>query len=588
VRYVGFRVLVTIFLAISAYTVFWSIMYILTAEDGIHLSIIVLNGMLSGFFVAGSRMAARWFLGEIPIRMGRRQEERRNAIIYGAGVAGYQLAVELTRNTEMRPVAFIDDATHLHGRMLYNLEIFDSALLPRLIEEKEIDEVLLAIPSVSRTRRLEIMSRLEKLPIQVRMLPGMGELAEGNIQVSDLREVDIIDLLGRDPVPPNEQLFHANVRGKVVMVTGAGGSIGSELCRQIARLKPKALILFEQNEFALYSIDQELKKKECAGSVIPVLGSVTDRGRVNQVCRVHGVETIYHAAAYKHVPMVEYNITEGLYNNVLGTAFCAQAAMESGVETFVLISTDKAVRPTNAMGASKRMAEMVLQGLADSSKQDVQENGPVYDGEHLQPTRFTMVRFGNVLGSSGSVVPLFKAQIRKGGPVTVTDPEITRYFMTIPEASQLVIQAGAMGKGGDVFVLDMGEPIKIADLARQMIQLSGLTVRDADNPDGDIEIVYSGLRPGEKLYEELLIGDDVLPTDHPRIMKAQDEFIPWERFSTVLHELEIAVMRYDYETLRSLLIENVKGYRPQCGIVDCMCGSLHAEAYCKQEKGEKE
>jgi FlaA1/EpsC-like NDP-sugar epimerase len=401
----------------------------------------------------------------------------------------------------------------------------------------------------------EIIELLEPYAVHVLSMPSVSDIAQGRVTFDTLQEVDIADLLGRDPVEPVTALLQANVTNKVVMVTGAGGSIGSELCRQILQLQPRKLVLFEQNEYALYAIEKELQQRNI--TVLPVLGSVTNAIRVEKVCQTFGVQTIYHAAAYKHVPMVEKNPAEAVWNNILGTLHTAQAAIDTGVETFVLISTDKAVRPTNTMGATKRFAELILQALSNNA-------------DTAQKTRFTMVRFGNVLGSSGSVVPLFREQIAKGGPVTVTDKRIIRYFMTIPEASQLVIQAGAMGQGGDVFVLDMGEPIRIVDLAKRMIHLSGLQIKDDTHPDGDIEIQFTGLRAGEKLYEELLIGDNVSKTSHPRIMRAEETMIPWSELELMLHALEQATKNDNFEQMRVVLQQVVVGFKPQCDIGDLL------------------
>jgi FlaA1/EpsC-like NDP-sugar epimerase len=449
------------------------------------------------------------------------------------------------------------------------LQVYKPKHIQQMIEKNGAQEILLAIPSASRARRREILEFLEGFPLHVRSVPGYMDLATGRVKVEDIQEVDIADLLGRDPVPPQRDLFERCIDGQSVMVTGAGGSIGAELCRQIITSRPKTLILFDHSEFNLYSINAELQvrisRESLSVRVVPVLGSVRNASRLPELMRVWGVDTVYHAAAYKHVPMVEHNIAEGVLNNLFGTLNVAQASIKSGVKSFVLISTDKAVRPTNVMGGTKRLAEMVLQALS-------QEKTPVlFDEEaagHISHTRFTMVRFGNVLGSSGSVIPLFHEQIRKGGPVTVTHPNITRYFMTIPEAAQLVIQAGALGQGGDVFVLDMGQPVKIAELAEKMIHLSGLSVRSESNPQGDIAIEFSGLRPGEKLYEELLIGDNVSPTEHPMIMRANEEHLPWELFKVRLSDLLDAVERDDYERVRQLLRETVSGYTPEGEIVD--------------------
>jgi FlaA1/EpsC-like NDP-sugar epimerase len=486
---------------------------------------------------------------------GFKQSSKNNVIIYGAGSAGRQLLTALQQSSEYRPVAFIDDANELRKKFIGGVEVFTPNDIKGLISKSEVSEILLAIPSVSRTRRNEIFDSLEPYPVMVRSLPGMSELAQGKVNITDLKEVSIKDLLGRDVVEPNQQLLGKNITSKTVVVTGAGGSIGSELCRQIVFLEPKALILYEMSELALYTIEKELSNIGIRSmNIYPVLGSVNNKARVANVLKSFGVDTVYHAAAYKHVPMVEFNNTEGVDNNIFGTLNCAQSAIDTGVETFVLISTDKAVRPTNTMGATKRGAELVLQAL--SSKQS--------------GTKFTMVRFGNVLGSSGSVIPLFKQQIKDGGPVTVTDINIIRYFMTIPEAVELVIQAGAMGTGGDVFVLDMGKPVRIVDLAKKMIRLSGLEVKDEAHPDGDIEINYTGLRPGEKLYEELLIGDDVTETDNPLIMRAKEDMLPWDELERILSDLEVAIKDLDQEKLRKLLIQAVPDFKPQCEIMDVL------------------
>jgi FlaA1/EpsC-like NDP-sugar epimerase len=479
----------------------------------------------------------------------------KNVVIYGAGSAGRQLSIALMQSNEYNPVGFIDDAVEIQGHLINDLEIISPDNFECFIDKKGVTEVLLAIPSASRIRRNEIINSLESYPVLVRSLPGVAELAQGKVKIDDLREVGIKDLLGRDPVTANKELLSLNITDKIVMVTGAGGSIGSELCRQILFLKPKKLILFELSEFALYTIDRELSEIGMSSvEILPILGSINNRKRLSNIFRHFGVQTIYHAAAYKHVPMVEFNNSEGVTNNVFGTLSCAQVAIDENVETFVLISTDKAVRPTNTMGTTKRFAEMILQALS------VKQSG----------TRFTMVRFGNVLGSSGSVIPLFQKQIKDGGPVTVTDADIIRYFMTIPEAVELVIQAGAMGEGGDVFVLDMGKPIRIADLAKKMIHLSGLKVKDETNPDGDIEIKYTGLRPGEKLYEELLIGDNVSETENPMIMRAQENMLAWDDLKSIMDGLELAIEKCDQQMLRELLIKAVPEFKPQCGIEDIL------------------
>jgi FlaA1/EpsC-like NDP-sugar epimerase len=477
-------------------------------------------------------------------------------LIYGAGTAGVQLTSALNVSRRMRPVAFVDDNEILYHHRVAGVTVFSCEELPQLIEKYQVSDILLALPSVSRYQRSFIINKLAKYPIHVRTIPNLVDIAEGKIAFSDIQEVPIDDLLGREVVAPITDLLTANVSGKVLMITGAGGSIGSELTRQLASLNPKKIILFEQSEYNLYKIEQEIQRRNTDVELISVLGTVVDKQHMLDVCERFKVQTIYHAAAYKHVPLVEKNMEQGIQNNVFGTLHCAQAAVAAGVETFVLVSTDKAVRPTNIMGASKRLAELILQAL--SMSKDLSQN-----------TRFTMVRFGNVLDSSGSVVPLFREQIAAGGPVTVTHPEIIRYFMTIPEASQLVIQAGAMGMGGDVFVLDMGEPVKIADLAEKMIRLSGFSIRDEMHPKGDIEIAYTGLRAGEKLYEELLIGDTVSATEHEKILRAKEQVIPWAELSTILDRLSEIIQNERHDELRQLLLDTIDGYQPQSATDDC-------------------
>ncbi|MBC7858248.1 MAG: polysaccharide biosynthesis protein, partial [Burkholderiaceae bacterium] len=503
-------------------------------------------------YLVASRFLARGFL--------LRTEGARDAVrvaIYGAGKAGTQLASALRAGRDYLPVAFIDDMPELAGASIGGIAVHPPRALPKLIAQRGVSEVLLAMPALTKSAQKRILDRLEPLKVKIRVTPPIESLVSGELRLQDVRDIDIEDLLGRDPVAPQLELIAGCITGKSVMVTGAGGSIGSELCRQIVRMKPARLILLDLSEFALYSVKQELRglieAQKLDLELMPFLGSVQDTEKCGAILRTFGVDTLYHAAAYKHVPLVEHNPIEGVRNNVFGTVSIARAAMAAGVSCFVLISTDKAVRPTNVMGATKRLAELVLQAFA-------REPGR---------TRFCMVRFGNVLGSSGSVVPLFRRQIMAGGPITLTHPEITRYFMTIPEAAQLVLQAGAMGEGGDVFVLDMGEPVKIADLAERMVHLSGLEVRSKAAPDG-IEIVHVGLRPGEKLYEELLIGDNVEGTGHRLIMRAQEAEIPWPELQALLAELEQACERFDHEAVRRLLLRAVQGYAPQCGIEDLL------------------
>jgi len=502
--------------------------------------------------VGGSRFLMRTLIASSPIK----NKHKEKVIIYGAGSAGRQLAQSLLHGDEYYPVAFIDDDVRIHKRIIQGITVYRRNDLSRLIEDFSVSRLLLAMPRENKKRIARVLNKIEALPVEILSIPGSADLVSGIAKIDELREVSIEDLLGRDPVKPDQSLLKANICEKVVMVTGAGGSIGSELCRQILKQKPTKLILFELSEFALYQINGELQKQadelgyDC--QVVPLLGSVQRKNRMMTVMRTFNVQTVYHAAAYKHVPVVEHNVVEGVRNNVFGTLYAAEAAMEANVETFVLISTDKAVRPTNVMGTTKRMAELILQALARKESN----------------TRYCMVRFGNVLGSSGSVVPLFRDQIKCGGPITVTHPDIIRYFMTIPEAAQLVIQAGAMGTGGDVFVLDMGDPVKISDLAVKMVHLSGMNVKDKLNPDGDIEIEYTGLRPGEKLFEELLIGDDVTQTDHRRIMSAHETMLTWEALEKLLIQLDDACHNFSHETIRRLLLEAPTGFVPKDGICD--------------------
>lgn len=466
--------------------------------------------------------------------------------IYGAGDAGQQIAAALHRSDDHTPVFFIDDKVSLQDQIVGGLKVYSTAKALRNFKKYKIDEILLALPSVGRVRKSEIIQQLEPAFVKVTELPGLTKLVDGDIRVSDIREVDIIDLLGRDPVPPIAHLLAKNIQNKIVMVTGAGGSIGSELCRQIIKNQPRMLVLYELTEFALYDIDKELRQTASC-DIVPILGTVQDQQKLERIIEQYHVQTVYHAAAYKHVPLVECNPIAGLKNNAIGTANSLNAAVKKGVETFVLISTDKAVRPTNVMGASKRMAELYCQAVAETKPN----------------TQISIVRFGNVLGSSGSVVPLFRQQIAKGGPITVTHPDVTRYFMTIPEASQLVIQAGALGSGGDVFLLDMGEPVRIQDLARQMIALSGLKVREANTTDGDIEIAYSGLRPGEKLYEELLIDQDNTGyTEHTRILRSFEKHYPLQEIQSVFSRInQMTAVDHDVDWALSQLEYYVDGYK---------------------------
>jgi len=558
VRYLGMQALWTVVKATLFYALLFAVIVLLAGVEHVPRTVYGINALILMLFVGGSRLIARWwFANSIGSRMFN-QTTRRHippVIIYGAGASGAQMVAALKMSRQLKPIAFIDDSPSLHKQEINGLRVYSFDQLSHLIEKYDVNELLLAMPSISRGQRRNIIQLLEPYPVHVQTLPSLMDLAEGKVTVSDIQEVDIADLLGREPVEPEQDLLQANIAEKSVMVTGAGGSIGSELCRQIIKLGPKSLVLYELNEFVLYTIEKELQSLGLNVPVIAVLGSVLNQSRLESICKQFNINTIYHAAAYKHVPMVEKNTSEGVRNNVFGTLSCLKAAINTNVETFVLISTDKAVRPTNTMGASKRFAELVLQGLSEDKNQNT-------------TTRFTMVRFGNVLGSSGSVVPLFRQQIANGGPVTVTDERIIRYFMTIPEAAELVIQAGAMGQGGDVFVLDMGEPVRIVDLAKRMIHLSGFIEKDDEQPDGDIEIIFTGLRPGEKLYEELLIGDNVLETKHKKIMRAQEKVIPWSELTEVLIELEEANDSDNCEKVRVILMNKVDGFKPQCELED--------------------
>lgn len=595
-RYVGLAAFITIVKAVAVYgLLFATIITVVSFKDvprtvGLMQPLLLLTGVL------GSRMLARFWLGGLYLSRSK-LALRPGVLIYGAGNAGRQLAAAMLNSPEMQVMGFLDDDVTLHGRVLNGKRIYNPSKVNALAPRLNVSIVLLALPSANRRRRNQIIEGLIQAKISVRTLPSVADLAQGKVTTADIRELDIDDLLGREAVAPDLELLSLNITGKVVLVTGAGGSIGSELCRQIVQHKPHTLLLAELNELALYAIHHELESKFVGNQtdqeilkpvdstsapvdgssiaqpksdpsintnnihshikLVPLLASVCDSTRVKQILEVFKPHTIYHAAAYKHVPMVEHNPIEGVVNNVWGTCTVALAAQACGVPDMVLISTDKAVRPTNVMGASKRLAEMVLQGLA---------------AEHSQ-TRFTMVRFGNVLGSSGSVVPRFKQQVRSGGPVTITHPDITRYFMTIPEAAQLVIQAGAMSRrdlsnNGRVYVLDMGEPVKIIDLARRTIELSGLTLRDEQNPEGDIELMVTGLRPGEKLYEELLIGDNPETTDHPRIMQANEAHLSWAELEAELAKLDLAIKQNDVKALRAQLEHLVAGYSPNSPIVD--------------------
>ena len=576
IRHIDLKLLWSLLQAVSLYALIWGMIGFFVQADFIKergfnvdivpRSVIVINWLLALFAIGGIRIAVRSILSEnikfsifnyeFKSKINNIDSKKSRVLIYGAGNAGVQLCMALNNTNQLHPVGFIDDNKELQDNTISGLKVFSVNDIENLINKLKVDEVLIAIPSASRSDRFRIIDKLERHPIIVRTLPGLTDLAQGKVKIDDLLQVSIKDLLGRKSVEPNELLLGKNITNKTVVVTGAGGSIGSELCRQIVFLKPKALVLYERNELALYTIDEELNNLDSYHSfkIYPILGSVNNKMRLKNLFKHFEVDTVYHAAAYKHVPMVEFNNTEGVYNNIFGTLNCTMAAVDSGVKNFVLISTDKAVRPTNTMGATKRVAELILQAFS------VRQNR----------TTFSMVRFGNVLGSSGSVIPLFKKQIIEGGPVTVTDKKIIRYFMTVNEAVELTIQAGAMGTGGDVFVLDMGKPVKIKELAEKLIRLSGLTVRDEINPTGDIEIKYTGLRAGEKLYEELLIGDNVSETENPLIMRAKEDKHDWDKLKLMLDKLVLANDGYDHKSVREILIEIVPGYKPESGVNDIL------------------
>ena len=538
-RYSGISVAISISKIVIIYTLIYSCVFTGFGILGIPRTVGIIQPIILLLFILASRATARYWLGGMYQDYFRR-EDIAKVLIYGAGIEGRQLADALVNSREMRVVGFVDDDSYLVGQVLNGQPIYALNDLEALTKNLGIKVVLLAIPKVSQQRRNQIIKKITQLKIIVRTLPSVNELAQGRLQNISLRDLDIGDLLGRDPIPPNESLLKIKISNKTVMVTGAGGSIGRELCKQILSLNPRILLLIDASEYALYSIDNVLKEQlgKKITEIIPLLTIIQDSSRISEIIETWAPDTIYHAAAYKHVPLVEHNPIEGISNNVFGTLVLAELAARYRVSDFVLISTDKAVRPTNIMGATKRLSEMILQSLNSVS----------------QSTRFSMVRFGNVLGSSGSVVPRFSAQIQRGGPITLTHLDITRYFMTIPEAAQLVIQAGAMAKGGEVFVLDMGEPVRILDLAKNMVELSGHSLKSADNQGGDISIEITGLRPGEKLYEELLIGDNPQQTDHPRIMKANEAFLEWEILSAQLEELKTTILKRDL--VGSILILN--------------------------------
>lgn len=570
VRYMGLPAAVAVIKGVALLALLMFAAAYLLEFDKFPRSVPLIFMLVSGLYVGGSRMAMRLYYQQAM----RTVLVKEPVIIYGAGEAAAQLAVALGQGREYRVVAFVDDDSHLQNSVINGVQVHSPDDLLSIVDKHSVQRVLLAIPSATRMQRKRVVERLAAYPLHVQTIPGMAEIVAGVSSLDQLRDIDLEDLLGRDPVEPRWSLLDSCIAGKSVLVTGAGGSIGSELCRQIIARKPKSLVLFEMSEFALYSIDQELRnwlsREGQDIPLYPILGSVCNKERLGAALAHYQVETLYHAAAYKHVPMVEHNIFEGIRNNIFGTRTVAVAAAEHGVSHCILISTDKAVRPTNVMGATKRMAELIFQAAAKSKHKTI----------------FSMVRFGNVLGSSGSVVPLFCRQIEEGGPVTVTHPDITRYFMTIPEAAQLVIQAGAMAKGGDVFVLDMGEPVRIADMAMSMIHLSGLQVRDEEHPEGDIEVTYTGLRPGEKLYEELLLGENVIGTEHPKIMRAHEETLSMDIIIGYLGFIAEAEAQGDASGARRLLEQAVRGFVPSSPVVDYLAKTFDASTDAGMDESE--
>jgi len=554
IRYIDFSFIFILFRAlISALflnCVTWLLLLLILRDDQnilfykeITPQVWVIGFFATIFLIFSSRFFANFILSK--------QGSEKRVVIYGAGSAGIQLASALRVSKEFKPIAFVDNDAALHGSYVGELRIINPAKLKKFIRTKAIDEVLIAMPSASKFTLKNLLKEVEDYSVKVRILPGLAELAQGKIAVSELKEVEVTDLLGRNEIAPNKDLLFRNIKDKVVLITGSGGSIGSEISRQVVKNGPSKIILLDSNEYSLFSIKNEIRDLSAGIEVHAILANITNKERITEVCKVFKVNTVYHAAAYKHVFLVEENPFEAVYNNILGTKICAESALNSGVETFVLISTDKAVRPTNIMGATKRFAELLLQSMNKKGK-----------------TKMSIVRFGNVIGSSGSAIPLFQKQIKDGGPITVTHPEVVRYFMSIPEAAELVIQAGAMGEGGDVFVLDMGEPVKILELAKRLINLSGMELIDKDNLEGDIEIKFTGLRPGEKLFEELLIGENVSATDHKRILKAKEEFLPFDELEEYLIDLEIAEKQNDITALKNILQKAVSGFTPEKEIVD--------------------
>jgi UDP-N-acetylglucosamine 4,6-dehydratase len=544
IRYSSYKSLILIAWSISIYTILWFLIVMLAAIVIKPYDFLIINLLISIFLTGGIRYSARWFL----ISRGNKKSK---VLIYGAGSAGLQLSSAIWYSNDIKVVGFIDDDKSIQGKYIDSLKVYSPKEIEKIIEKKDINEVIIAIPSLSKKGISVLINSLKQYSIIIRVLPSLIDLVKGRVSIADLKVINIEDLLQREVRLPNKDLLRCDIENKNILITGAGGSIGSELCRQIIRLQPKSMILLDISEAALYLIEKELLDLNLDISILTVIGNVTRRKRLDFLLKNYKVEIIYHTAAYKHVPMVEKNMVAGIRCNIIGTLTCIESALHNDVESFVYISTDKAVRPTNVMGATKRFAELLLQAI---SKKKILDN-------KANKTRITIVRFGNVLGSSGSVVPLFQKQIEKGGPITVTDPKIIRYFMTITEASQLVIQAGSMGSNGDIFILDMGEPVSVLELARDMISLSGMNVKDDNNPDGDIEITFTGLRPGEKLYEELLIDEKSEKTKHEKIMKANEPYIPYEDMQIYIKELEQAVNNFDQIKMEDIFLATVSGYK---------------------------
>ena len=562
-RYTGMAAMFTTVKAVSIYAVLFFAALLFFKWEGVPRSVGLIQPLLFLLLVGGSRAIARFWLAGLSGKLGHSEGR---LLIYGAGEAGVQTASALAMNRHFFLLGFVDDDNSKVGGSINGVDILGADDVAEAVERMGVTDILLAIPSLGRAQRNDIISRLRSLPVHVRTLPGMGDLATGRVTMQDFQELDVEDLLGRTPVAPDRTLLASNLGSKVVLVSGAGGSIGGELCRQILAEKPSKLVLLDHNEFGLYTIHSELlhlcAEKSLPVKLVPLLASVSNFERLQEICMLHRPTTVYHAAAYKHVPLVESNFSEGVLNNIFGTLNMARATIESKATHFVLVSTDKAVRPTNVMGATKRMAELVLQALAECKTLQFDLLDGTKTAEVYNHTLFAMVRFGNVLGSSGSVVPLFRKQLLNGGPLTITHLDVTRFFMTIPEAAQLVLQAGAMATGGDVFVLDMGQPVKIIDLARRMAQLSGLTLRLDGSPDGDIDVEVTGLRPGEKLYEELLIGGNPEGTAHERIMKAHEEFVTWNLLAPILVSLRQAAVQNNETVIKNTFLHLVQGYSP--------------------------